>query len=235
MLAWVACSAVAYVYAGAIMHFLAAPLADAFTSPGGKRLIFTGLPEAFLANVKIAMFAGIFAAFPVIAAQLYRFIAPGLYHHERRAVLPFVIAAPMLFYAGAALAYYYIFPAAWKFFVAFEMPSAPDASGGLPVELEARLSEYLGLVTSVVLAFGLAFQLPLALLLLVRAGLVSAQSLKRGRRYAIVALLIAAAVLTPPDIISQVGLFAALYVLYEAALWAAVLMERRDEHTPPSD
>jgi sec-independent protein translocase protein TatC len=140
-------------------------------------------------------------------------------------VIPFLVAAPVLFYSGAALAYFYIFPLAWKFFVGFEMLGAGE--GSLPVELETKLSEYLALVTSMILAFGIAFQLPLALVLLIRAGLLTTQQLVSGRRYAVVALLIVAAVLTPPDIFSQIGLFVPLYTLYEVAIIAGRMVEKQ--------
>ncbi len=231
LLAWLGCSGLAYGVVGGILQFLAEPLAQAFDDPSSKRMIFTGLPEAFVTYIKLSLFAGFLLAFPIIVAQLYRFIAPGLYRTEKRAVVPFLIAAPLLFYAGAALAYYYIFPLAWQFFVAFELPQTGQ---GLPVELEARLSEYLGLVTSMVLAFGLAFQLPLALVLMVKAGLIQVATLAKGRRYAVVALLCAAAILTPPDIISQVGLFVALYGLYEVAIVAGRMVETSPPKTPRS-
>lgn len=224
VLAWLACSALAYIGREELLRVLAEPLAGAFAQPGSKRMIFTGLPEAFMTLVKLSLFAGFMLAFPIIAWQLYRFLAPGLYKTERRAVLPFMLAAPVLFYAGSALAYFYIFPLAWEFFVAFEMPAA--GVGGLPVELEAKLNEYLGLVISMILAFGLAFQLPLGLVLMMRAGLVQVATLAKGRRYAVVILLATAAILTPPDIVSQVGLFAALYGLYEAAIVAGTWLLR---------
>ena len=226
ILAWLVCSGVSYWCIQPILSFLTEPLADAFPHAEHRRLIFTGLPEAFVTYVKLSLFVGFLAAFPIIVMQLYRFIAPGLYRTERRAVIPFLAAAPILFYSGAALAYFYIFPLAWKFFVSFELPTF-SAGAGLPIELETRLSEYLALVTSMVLAFGIAFQLPLALVLLIRAGLVSTAQLTKGRRYAIVILLIVAAVLTPPDVFSQIGLFIPLYGLYEIAIIAGRRVEKR--------
>jgi sec-independent protein translocase protein TatC len=225
ILAWLACSAGCYVVIDRILAFLTAPLAAAFPDPATRRLIFTSLPEAFVTYIKLAMFAGFMLAFPILAMQLYRFIAPGLYQRERRAVFPFIAAAPVLFYAGAALAYYYIFPLAWQFFVGFELP-AFGRGEGLSIELETKLSEYLALVCSMVMAFGIAFQLPLALVLLIRASVLSAAQLANGRRYAVVMLLIAAAVLTPPDILSQIGLFIPLYGLYEVAIIAGRWVEK---------
>ena len=223
--AWLIASMCCYLIIEPIMGFLTQPLAQAFEGQSDKRLIFTSLPEAFVTYIKLAMFCGFLTSFPVIASQCYRFLAPGLYAKEKRAVYPFIIAAPLLFYAGAALAYFFIFPLAWQFFASFEINAFETQ--GLPVELEAKISEYLALVRAVVLAFGLAFQLPIGLVLLVRAGLIKVDTLAKGRRYAIIAMLTAAAVLTPPDIISQIGLFSALYLLYECAIIAARLVERK--------
>jgi sec-independent protein translocase protein TatC len=226
ILAWLMCSGVSYWFIQPILAFLTAPLAEAFPHAEHRRLIFTGLPEAFVTYITLSLFVGFMVAFPIIVMQLYRFIAPGLYRTERRAVIPFLAAAPLLFYAGAALAYFYIFPLAWKFFVGFELLPI-NAGAGLPIELETRLSEYLALVTSMVLSFGIAFQLPLALVLLIRAGLISTAQLTKGRRYAIVILLTIAAVLTPPDVFSQIGLFIPLYTLYELAIIAGRRVEKR--------
>jgi sec-independent protein translocase protein TatC len=219
VVAWLVCASVVYVFMPQVLAFLTQPLQEAYANSEQKRLIFTSLPEAFTTYLSTAMFVGFLAAFPIISAQLYRFLAPGLYANEKRAMLPFMIAAPSLFYAGAALAYFFIFPMAWKFFVSFEISTL--GVGGMAVELEAKISEYLALIRAVVIAFGLAFQLPLGLTLLVKAGLISVDTLKKGRRYAIVILLTAAAILTPPDIISQIGLFSALYILYECAIIAS--------------
>lgn len=228
ILAWIATSVASYTFIAEIMQFLTAPLAAAYAHPESKRLIFTSLPEAFVTYIKLSMISGVFFAFPVIVWQLYRFIAPALYMREKRATLPFLMAAPCLFYAGAALAYFYIFPAAWRFFVSFEMLTTP-MSGGLPIELEAKLSEYLSLISGIIIAFGISFQLPLVLLLLIKAGVLQVATLKRARRYAIVGLLIVAAVLTPPDIISQIGLFVPLYALYELAIFLGKFVRKPHE------
>jgi sec-independent protein translocase protein TatC len=228
ILAWLIAASISYIMIADIMQWLTAPLAAAYESPESKRLIFTSLPEAFLTYIQLAMISGFFS-FPVIVWQLYRFIAPALYARERRATLPFLIAAPCLFYAGAALAYFYIFPAAWKFFVSFEMLASPSIDGGLPIELEAKLSEYLSLISGIIIAFGVSFQLPLVLLLLIKAKVVDVATLKRSRRYAIVGLLIVSAVLTPPDIISQIGLFVPLYALYEFAIFAGKFIQKSDD------
>lgn len=220
--------AVCYGFAPHIYGFLVQPLADAMSHDGGNhRLIYTGLAEAFVTYLKISLWGGCVLAFPIIAAQAWLFIAPGLYHRERRAMVPFFIASPMLFLAGAAMAYYLVFPLAWKFFLGFEIPPSPDLNGGLPIQLEARVSEYLSLSMTIIMAFGLAFQLPVVLILLVKAGIISASDLVKFRRYAIVLAFAVAAILTPPDVISQISLAVPLVVLYELSIFAAKRMRAR--------
>lgn len=215
-----------YLYADTLFAALAEPLKEAFGNDETRRMIFTGLPEAFITKIKLAMFAAFLVSFPVLAAEIYLFIMPGLYRSEKKIVLPLVIAAPILFYAGAALAYFYIFPLAWQFFVSFEHGSMQGL--GLPVHLEARMSEYLALIMQIMLAFGLSFQLPVLLILLARVGIVTADSLAKSRKYAVVILLTIAAVLTPPDILSQIGLFIPLYFLYEISIAGCRLVESRE-------
>jgi sec-independent protein translocase protein TatC len=194
---------------------LAKPLADAFPNPEHRRMIYTGLTEAFAAYLKLAVFAGFFVSFPVIASQIYLFLAPGLYKNERRALIPYLVAAPTLFITGAAFAYYFIFPAAWKFFLGFE---SPGGLGGLPIQLETKVSDYLGIVMHLMIAFGLSFQLPVILVLMVKAGVLTLEQLKSGRRYAIVIIVVIAAFITPPDIFSQIALSVPLYLLYEISI-----------------
>lgn len=206
---------ICYFFAVDIYAFLVAPLAHAFPDGESRRMIYTSLTEAFFTYLRLAVFAGFILSFPVIAAQLYKFIAPGLHAKEKRAMLPFLVAAPVLFFIGAAFVYYLIFPAAWHFFLGFETGGEGQ---GLPIQLEAKVSDYLSLVMHLIIAFGLSFQLPIILVLLVKSGMMSVDTLKKGRRYAVVIIVSVAAVITPPDIFSQIALSVPLYVLYELSI-----------------
>jgi sec-independent protein translocase protein TatC len=218
--------AVCYYFSKEIYAFLAQPLADILAQQGGgeRRMIYTALYEAFFTYLKVAFFGAAFFTFPVWATQLWLFVAPGLYRSEKRAALPFLVVSPFLFVLGAALAYYFIFPLAWRFFISFE---TVPGSGGIPIQLEAKVDEYLSLVMHMILAFGIAFQLPVLLTLLCRVGILSVDQLKKGRRYAIVGMFVAAAILTPPDIISQIGLAVPLILLYEISILTASWMARK--------
>ncbi len=214
---------ISYFFAAQIYEFLVRPLAAA-TEGEHRRLIYTGLTEAFITYIKLALWGGCLLAFPVIATQIWMFAAPGLYKNERRAFLPFLVATPVFFMTGAAMAYYLVFPLAWKFFLSFEMPGG---NGSLPIQLEARVSEYLSLSMTVIFAFGLAFELPVILVLLTRVGVLTSAQLAKFRRYAIVLIFIAAAILTPPDVFSQLSLAIPLMALYEMSIWGAKWVERR--------
>jgi sec-independent protein translocase protein TatC len=186
-------------------------------------MIYTGLHEAFVTYLKVAFFAAMFLGFPIIASQIWMFVAPGLYKNEKKAFLPFLVATPVLFFMGGALAYYFVFPMAWRFFLSFEVTGE---TGGLPIQLEAKVDQYLSLVMHLIFAFGVCFQLPVLMTLLARAGFITAEQMRDKRRYAIVIAFIAAAVLTPPDVISQVSLAIPIILLYEASIFAVRLIER---------
>ena len=221
-LAFAAAFAVCFYFSGDIFSFLVRPLTEAFP-PGEGRLIYTKLYEAFFVEVKIAMFAAFFVSFPVIANQLWAFIAPGLYAKEKKAFLPFLVATPVLFTMGAALAYYVVMPTAFHFFLGFE-----GQKGGLKLEALPGTGDYLALVMQFILAFGISFLLPVLLMLLNRAGIVTRQQCVAARRYAIVGVFIIAAVATPPDVISQLLLAIPLLMLFEGTLVVMWFTERRD-------
>lgn len=208
-------------FADEIFGLLVVPLTDAFPAGEGK-LIYTKLYEAFFVEIKVAMFAAFFLAFPIISNQLWAFVAPGLYANEKKAFLPFLFATPILFSAGAALAYYIVMPTAFRFFLGFE-----GQVGGLTQEALPAMGDYLSLVMQFILAFGVCFQLPVLLLLLNRAGLVTREQLKGLRRYMVVAAFALAAILTPPDVVSQLMLGIPLILLYEVSLAIMWFTERK--------
>ncbi|MCY4430695.1 MAG: twin-arginine translocase subunit TatC [Rhodospirillales bacterium] len=234
VVAFFVCFVIAYVFAEDIYAFLVRPLAKIYEQRGveNPRMIYTALTEAFFTYLKVSFYAALFVSFPVIATQLYKFAAPGLYRTERRAFLPFLVATPVLFALGATLVYSFIFPLAWSFFLSFQTASVDT---GLAIELEAKVNEYLSLVLKLMFAFGLAFQLPVAITLLARAGLTTADALRRRRKYAVVIAFVGAALLTPPDLISQVGLGIPIIVLFEISILLAAAMERRHGHGEDED
>jgi len=189
----------------------------------GLKLVFTAPLEFFFTKLKLAGFGALVLTFPILAWQLYRFVAPGLYKRERKAFLPFLIASPVLFLMGAALVYYVMLP----FVLWFSLSQQIVDAGNISVELLPKVSDYLTLVTTLLFAFGLCFQLPVVLALAGMAGLVNSSMLRAGRRYAIVAVFVVAAILTPPDPISQITLAVPICLLYEVSIWCVWLIERR--------
>ncbi|PPR71832.1 MAG: Sec-independent protein translocase protein TatC [Alphaproteobacteria bacterium MarineAlpha3_Bin2] len=216
---------ICYYFAPDLYNFLVAPLADVLEKMGGqRRLIFTALHEAFFTYIKVAFFAALFLSFPFIAIQIWMFIAPGLYKNEKKAFAPFLIATPILFFMGGALVYYFIFPLAWSFFLSFE---SVGGAGALPIQLEAKVDQYLSLVMRLIFAFGLCFELPVVMTLLGRVGMVTSKGMKEKRKYAIVLAFVAAAILTPPDVISQIGLALPTMLLYEISIISVKIVEKK--------
>ena len=213
-----------YFFADSIYNFLVQPYADAVEGEEGRRLIFTALHETFFTYIKVALFASLFISLPVLLIQLWIFVAPGLYKNEKSVVVPYLLATPILFILGSALVYYLIMPLAIKFFLSFE---SIGGNGALPIQLEAKVNEYLSLIMRLILAFGLCFQLPVALTLMARVGFVSSESLRKNRKYVIVGVFAVAAILTPPDPISQIGLGIPILLLYELSIIAVSFIEKR--------
>jgi len=232
---------VCFFYAKELFILLVLPFqwatAWAGLDPSKVDLIYTAPQEFFFTQIKLGMFGGVVIAFPLIATQLYKFVAPGLYRNERAAFLPFLIASPILFLLGAALVYFFFTPMVMWFFLAMQQVG-PDQE--IQISLLPRVSEYLGLIMTLILAFGLVFQLPVVTTLLVRVGLLKVETLVAKRRWAIVIAFVAAAVLTPPDPVSQIGLALPTILLYEASILIGRMIEKKrlaeeDEEEDESD
>jgi sec-independent protein translocase protein TatC len=218
---------VSYVFAEQIYSFLVDPYANAVKNDQiTRRLIFTALHETFITYIKVAFFSAIFLGSPIILIQIYKFIAPGLYKNEKRALLPYLISTPILFLLGGVLVYFLVMPLAIKFFLSFE---SMGSSSSLPIQLEAKVNEYLSLIMRLIFAFGISFQLPILLNLLARIGVVNSEYLKKRRRYVIVIIFGVAAILTPPDPITQVGLAIPLLLLYELSIITVKFTEKKKE------
>lgn len=235
-ISFLACFLVAFYFANPIFNFLVQPLTDLWQGEESRRLIYTALHEKFFTEIKVAFFAGAFLAFPLISNQIWMFVAPGLYRHEKGAFLPFLIATPFLFAAGGAFVYYFVLPVAWHFFASFEQAGG---EGVLAIALEPKVDQYLSLVMRLIFAFGISFELPVLLTLLARVGLATSEGMRKKRRYAVVGAFVAAAVLTPPDPLSQIGLALPIIVLYEISIWCARFVEKkraeREQEDDPDD
>ena len=218
---------ISYVFAEHLYNFLVEPYSKAVRDEGGqRRLIFTALHETFITYIKVAFFSSIFIGSPVLLIQIYKFIAPGLYKNEKQALLPYLISTPILFLLGGLLVYYLVMPLAIKFFLSFETLGSNTT---LPIQLEAKVNEYLSLIMRLIFAFGISFQLPILLNLLARIGVVNSNYLKTRRRYVIVIIFAIAAILTPPDPITQVGLAIPLLLLYELSIFTVKFTEKNKE------
>ena len=215
---------VSYFFSEGIFRFLVQPYADLVEGEEGRRLIFTALHEAFFTYIKVAAFSALFFGFPIFASQLWLFVAPGLYRNEKGAFLPFLVATPILFIMGGAMVYYIVMPLAFTFFLSFE---SLGGDGALPIQLEAKVDQYLSLAMRLIFAFGVSFELPVLMTLLARAGMVSAAGLADKRKYAMVLAFVAAAILTPPDVISQIMLAVPIIILYEISILSAKFVERQ--------
>lgn len=242
--AFIATFIVGYLLWKPIFAFLSHPMCVALADRGQQcQLVLIKMQEGFFTAMKIAMWGGFALAFPIIAYQMWRFVAPGLYRSEKRAFLPFLVASPIMFLIGAAFAYYIILPFAFSFFLGFQdqMVAAPGESAaplsGAPagVVFQGSMESYLGLTMTFVMAFGLCFQLPVLLTLMGRAGLISSAGLKHTRKYAVVLILGVAAIVTPPDVLSQAILFAAIYPLYEISIFLIARFERQREEDEAAD
>ena len=223
LVAFIAAFFFCYMFAQNIYNFLLIPYKLAVGGETRIDLIYTAPQEFFFTQLRVAFFGAVVLSFPMFATQLYRFVAPGLYRSERQAFLPYLFATPILFILGGALVFFIVMPLAMRFFLS--MQQAGDAQ--VHIQLTARVSEYLHLITTLILAFGLTFQLPVVLTLLARAGMVSSQWLRKQWRYAVVIIFAVAAMLTPPDVLSQTGLAIPTLLLYELSILSVKMVERQ--------
>ena len=217
---------VCFYFSENLYSFLVEPYAKVVKANGlDRRLIFTALQETFLTYVKVSFFGAFFITCPFILIQIWKFIAPGLYKHEKNALLPYLILTPILFFLGGLLVYYLIMPLAINFFLSFE---STGLTTNLPIQLEVKVNEYLSLIMTLIFAFGISFQLPIVLSLLARVGIINSDFLKEKRRYVVVIIFLVAAILTPPDPISQIGLAIPLLILYELSIISVRFIEKKN-------
>jgi|TARA_B100000953_G_scaffold221990_1_gene183757 sec-independent protein translocase protein TatC len=216
---------ICYFFSEYIYGFLVEPYSSAVKDDGTeRRLIFTALQETFLTYLKVSFFAAFFITSPFVLVQIWKFIAPGLYKHEKSSLIPYLVITPILFLLGGMLVYYLIMPLAIKFFLSFE---SSGAITNLPIQLEAKVNEYLSLIMKLIFAFGLSFQLPVVLSLLARIGIIDSKFLKERRKYVVVIIFTAAAILTPPDPVTQIGLALPLLILYELSIFSVIMIEKK--------
>ena len=229
VVAFAICMILAFTVAGQIFNFLAKPIVEILMENGqAPDLIFTGLQQGFMVNIRISLFGGFLLSFPYISFQLWKFIAPGLYKDEKNAFLPFLLASPILFFIGATFAFYVVMPLAFDFFLGFQQTNE-NISDLVGITYLGTINEYLGLTMKFIIAFGLCFQLPVLLTLMGKAGLISSQTLAKSRKYAMVGILVLAAIVTPPDVITQIILFTVVYALYEVSVILVKWVEKKRE------
>lgn len=226
---WMGLSLICYGFVQDIYQILAAPLRRAFGNEEGRRMMYTGLTEAFVVYLKTALWGGLILALPIFLYQIWAFLAPGLYAREKAIVRGFFIAGPVLFLMGLLLAYFGVIPLAWHFFLSFQ------TQGGLPIQIDPKMDDYFGLILHILLAFGLAFLLPLILAILIYRNVVDLMVLKRYRRHVFVGILMVAAVITPPDVISQLALALPLWALFEGTLLLCAWIKRTEPQPQDGD
>ena len=235
VVAFAICMILAFTVAGQIFNFLAKPIVEILMENGqAPDLIFTGLQQGFMVNIRISLFGGFLLSFPYISFQLWKFIAPGLYKDEKNAFLPFLLASPVLFFIGATFAFYVVMPLAFDFFLGFQQTNE-NISDLVGITYLGTINEYLGLTMKFIIAFGLCFQLPVLLTLMGKAGLISSQTLAKSRKYAMVGILVLAAIVTPPDVITQIILFTVVYALYEVSVILVKWVEKKRERAFAAD